>query len=68
MRRPAVVLHQVSARPPAVEQVDELLSGEEVVLHVVHHTFDPRLVGGGRYPGGVDEEAPRLGVLHEQCR
>ena len=51
--------------PPAVEQVDELLSGEEVVLHVVHHAFDAWLVRGRGYPGRVDEEPSRLGVFHE---
>ena len=50
---------------PAVGQVDEGLSGEEVVLHVVDDAFDPWLVGRGGHPGGVDDEAARLGVLHE---
>ena len=50
---------------PAVGQVDEGLSGEEVVLDVVHDAFDPWLVGGGGHPGGVDDEAAGLGVLHE---
>ena len=50
---------------PAVGQVDEGLSGEEVVLHVVHDAFDAWLVGRGGHPGGVDDEAAGLGVLHE---
>ena len=50
---------------PAVGQVDEGLSGEEVVLHVVHDALDPWLVGRGGHPGRVDDEAPGLGVLHE---
>ena len=50
---------------PAVGQVDEGLSGEEVVLHVVHDAFDPWLVGGGGHSGRVDDEAAGLGVLHE---
>ena len=65
MRMPAVVLHQVSAAHPAVGEVDEGLSGEEVVLHVVDDAFDSWLVGRGGHPGGVDDEAPRLGVLDE---
>ena len=50
---------------PAVGQVDEGLSGEEVVLHVVHDAFDPRLVGGCGHPGRVDNEAAGLRVFHE---
>ena len=62
---PAVVVHHVSARRPAVGEVDEGLAGEEVVLDVVHDPFDARLVGRGPHPGGVDDEAPGLGVLEE---
>ena len=59
------MVHTRSRPHPAVGQVDELLSGEEVVLHVVDDPFDPWLVGRGGHPGGVDDEAAGLGVLHE---
>ena len=48
---------------PAVGQVDEALAGEEVVPYVVDDPLHPWLVGRGPHPGGVDDEAPRLGVL-----
>jgi hypothetical protein len=52
-------------RVPAVGQIDECLAGEEVVAHVGHDPLDTRLVGRGPDSGGVDDEAPRLGVLEE---
>ena len=51
---------------PTVGQVDEGLSGEEVVLDVVHDALDAGLVGRGGHPGGVDEKAAGLGVLDER--
>lgn len=65
MRMPAVVVHQDSASDADVGQIAELLAGKEVLLDVLDDAFDPRLVGRGPDPGGVDDEASRLGVFHE---
>ena len=65
MRMPAVVEAPGLGARPAVGQVDEGLSGEEVVLHVVDNALDAWLVGGSGHPGRVDDEAPGLRVLHE---
>ena len=60
-RMPAVLVHQRLGPRPAVGQVDEGLSGEEVVAHIGHDALDPWLVGRGRHPGGVDRRSPSTG-------
>lgn len=52
--------------PLRVGEVAEGLAGPEAPAHVGHGALDPRLVGRGGHPGGVDHEPARLGVLDER--
>ena len=50
---------------PAISQVEELFTGEEIRPHIGHRPLDPRLVLRVAHPGGINDEASGLGILSE---